>query len=60
LTEALTGDIIDCTWEDNRSSGLGVIYFGKTKDSYKGQLQDKKFDGFGMYYSAAKKELFIG
>jgi len=60
LTEAATGNIFDCTWEDNRCSGLGVIYFKKKGDSFKGQLQDKKFDGFGMHFSAAKKELYIG
>lgn len=52
LTTAKDGHIYDCTWEDNRKTGLGIVYFHASGDFYKGFFQDDRMEGFGTYFEA--------
>lgn len=36
LTCAKTGNVYDCTWEESKRSGLGIVLFVATGDFYKG------------------------
>jgi hypothetical protein len=60
LTVAATGDICDCLWEDGKRSGLGILFYGSSGNFFKGTFLDDKIDGFGSFYDAATRELYMG
>jgi hypothetical protein len=47
-------------WEDNKKSGLGIIFYHGTGNFYKGNFLDDKMDGFGSFYDASTQELYMG